>query len=304
MRLGLFFSKEEKDVAESLIDGLRDLKQCQVHAYQIEPGWAESDGQELQFHFSRTDLFVLVLGERRDPFSLGSWSYLLLGFVMGLDAGMGFFAHKPLTPGSLYKHVPVHYNLKDLRSFVQDEFQIWQQDHRVQQARERLIDQGIGLNEENLARRVELGDSGTVEDFLTIGFSPDSLDPQGTPILVLAARNGHDALVLVLIKRGANPNLPSQDRGNTALMESAMRGALGLGLALYAGGADLDIQSKSGQTALMLAIADGHQDFALHLISHGASLEPVDQLGMTARKYAALFGHQRVLDTIEAVTST
>lgn len=300
MRLGVFFSKENKELAEETIQGLTQLEHCQVQGFQLETGWENSDGQEMQFHFSHVDMFILVTGELEDPFALGPWSHLVLGFALGKDAGLCFFASRPIRPLNLYKHIPILYSRLDLNRFLTEEHRIWQQEHRIQQARESLIDLGIGLNEENLARRVVLGDLETVDKFLTIGFSPDAADPSGSSLLVLAIRNGHEALAAGLVYRGADVNIASEDRGNTPLMEAAIRGSFELAAALCAAGADLNMQSKAGQTALMLAIGEGHIDLARHLVSLNADLEKVDQLGMTARKYAALFGHKGLVEAIDS----
>jgi ankyrin repeat protein len=139
-----------------------------------------------------------------------------------------------------------------------------------------------------------------VGNFLRIGYSPDTANAQGVPIVCVATRNGHKKIVELLLERGADVNVLSQDRGNSPLMEAAVRGDdLSVRRFLEAG-ANPNLVSKSGQTALMLAIGEGHKEIVRVLIEYRADLAIKDSLGMTARKYAEIFRHEEIVAQLEA----
>jgi hypothetical protein len=157
---------------------------------------------------------------------------------------------------------------------------------------------GLGIAEDVFAGCVEEGAVDPTKNFLRIGFSPDSRDVRGVPILSLAIRNRHRELIDLLLEKGANVNAVSHDRGNSPLMEAAVRGDLGSVERLLDAGADTDLQSKNGQTSLMLAVGEGFTSVARLLLEHNADTSPVDQLGMTAGKYAELFKHTEMAELI------
>ncbi|HUX13188.1 MAG TPA: ankyrin repeat domain-containing protein [Spirochaetia bacterium] len=176
--------------------------------------------------------------------------------------------------------------------------QVWGKTQMIEQAREELQTRGLGIAEVVFAACVAEGDASATEDFMRMGFSPDSRDNRGVPVLSLAIRGRHRDLVENLLRRGADVNAVSQDRGNTPLMEAAVCGDSETVTHLLDSTADPNLQSKNGQTALMLAVGEGFTDVAKTLLERGAATEPVDQLGMTAGKYARLFGRTEIADLI------
>lgn len=91
-----------------------------------------------------------------------------------------------------------------------------------------------------------------------------------TPLL-WAARKGDLSLVLLLLEKGADPNLRIP-KGNTAIMWAAWHGNLEMLKALLAKGADLKL-SKEGQTALSYAAGQGRLEILKYLQQKGQSLE-------------------------------
>jgi hypothetical protein len=301
MRIGIFFPEQFREEGESLINELRTALSVKPHGYLMRSDWHSTDGGELEHKLSQFDLLV-ILGSGGQTFSSSeSWIVFVLGYLMGRQLPGCFFESTPRSLGGISTKVPYFSTISELTEFIHLERNLWIHDQRISQARQRLMDKGLGLTEENLAREVSKGHKESVEDFLTIGFSVDSLDPQGTPILVLSTRAGFDEIVTILLEHGANVNLPSTDRGNTALMEAAIRGNTELLKTLLNRGAEIDTQSKNGQTALMMAIGEGQLLAALSLIYSKADLALSDQLGMTARKYAALFSHTQVVEAIDRI---
>ncbi|NCN05316.1 MAG: ankyrin repeat domain-containing protein [Spirochaetales bacterium] len=301
MRIGIFFPEQSKEEGESLISELRTALSVKPHGYLMRPDWHSTDGGELEHNLSHFDLLVVLSSGGLKFSESESWIVFVLGYLMGRDLPGCFFETIPQTSGGIGTKIPHFSTLSELREFIQFERNLWIHDQRISQARQRLMDRGLGLTEENLAREVSKGHKEAVEDFLTIGFSVDSVDPQGTPILVLSTRAGFDEIVKILLEYGANVNLPSTDRGNTVLMEAALRGNTELIKIFLSRGAEINTQSKNGQTALMMAIGEGQLLSALSLIYSKADLTLTDQLGMTARKYAALFSHTQVVEAIDRI---
>ncbi|KAH6986532.1 ankyrin repeat-containing domain protein [Ilyonectria sp. MPI-CAGE-AT-0026] len=78
----------------------------------------------------------------------------------------------------------------------------------------------------------------------------DSRDGQELTPLMVAASRGHEALVSLLLERGADPNL-RDDSDFTPLLHAALDGHAGRG-------ADPDSRDENGQTAISWAAGHGH----------------------------------------------
>lgn len=303
MKVGLFFKKDHRAQAEQLLPQLSSLKMIEAQGFEVTKNWQLLDGNELQFHFNQFDLFVIIThgpleSEELDKAEL-SWLYFITGYCIGREKPLYQFVLHPKKSHGLGSAITQVYEDSSLLGYIQDEYALWLHDQQVTDAKDRIISLGLGLNEESLARQVTLGNISVVQDFLTFGFSPDATDLQGTPLVILALRNGKEKMFSLLVDRGSSLDAASEDRGNTALMEAALKGNGDLVRLLIDKGVNLDTQSKNGQTALMLAVGEAQTMVALQLIYAGADVSITDQLGMTAEKYASLFGHTQIVDAIK-----
>jgi hypothetical protein len=157
------------------------------------------------------------------------------------------------------------------------------------QARKTLLERGFPANVDTLAQCVAEDRVEEVSLFLASGFSPDTKDKKGIPLLNISARNGHLKTLELLLSSGAQVNSIAEDRGSTALFDSAMGRHKELVAALIEAGADTNIQSKEGQTALVVVVGAGDEEIVEMLVKAGADPDIEDSLGVSARKYAALF---------------
>jgi uncharacterized protein len=82
-----------------------------------------------------------------------------------------------------------------------------------------------------------------------------------------AAAGGHERIVDMLLKNGADPNVREQG-GYTPLHAAAQNGDLATIRTLIYGGADLASKSNNGQTPLDLALEAGHEE-ATKLLQEG-----------------------------------
>lgn len=302
MKVGVFFNKDHRVQAEQLLSQLSSLRMIEAHGFEVTRNWQLLDGNELQFHFNQFDLFVIITHgplqyEELEKPEL-SWLYFITGYCIGKEKPFCQFVLHPKKVLGLSSAITQVYEESVLLSYVKDEYAIWIHHQKVTEAKDRIISMGLGLNEDSMAKQVLLGKKSVVEDYLTVGFSPDATDDLGTPLIILALRNGKESMFSLLLENGANLDAKSEDRGNTALMEAALKGNSDLVRLLIDRGVELDTQSKNGQTALMLAVGEAQTMVALQLIYAGADVSMKDQLGMTAEKYASLFGHTQIVDAI------
>jgi len=154
---------------------------------------------------------------------------------------------------------------------------------------------GIPVTAESLANCA--GDSSIreVSLFLAAGFSPDTRNKFGVPLLSIAARRGNHEIVRFLINAGSQLNLQADDRGTSALMDSVMSKKYDILTDLIKAGANVNIKSKDGQTALVVAVGSGDEKFTEALLKAGADPDISDSLGTSARKYALLFHKESII---------
>ena len=167
-------------------------------------------------------------------------------------------------------------------------------------ARQALLDRGIPPTNEVLAQCVAEDKSEEVSLFLAAGFSPNTKDKDGVPLIGISARNGHLKTLELLLRSGAQVNTMAEDRGSTAIFDSAMGRHTNLVKALIEAGADVNIPSKGGQTALVVVVGAGDEDIVELLVKAGADPDIEDSLGVSARKYAALFKKKTMMAFFDA----
>lgn len=113
------------------------------------------------------------------------------------------------------------------------------------------------------------GHEAVVAALLDAGAGPNATNGLGRTALMYASSSGFTAIVKALLARGANPNVvPTDDHGWTALMAAARAGRVETVQALLSGGADPDLKDKDGNTALALAQGQGHSAVVLVLKEH------------------------------------
>jgi hypothetical protein len=244
---------------------------------------------------------ILILGSL-DP----SWLIYALGFSAGCRIPLLVYEGKAGgQPGenaefiSLFKKSAKKLKTKNtLIKYFEDEKAEWIKKEAARDAagaRDTLLQMGIPVTLDSLGKCAEEGKVLELSLFLASGFSPDARDKAGVPLLNLAARGGHRDAVDALLKAGANVNVPSDDRGSSALMDSAMGKHLGMMEDLLRAGADVNIRSKDGQSALILAVGLNDADSVEILLKAGANPDDPDLLGASARKYATLFNRTGIV---------
>jgi len=129
------------------------------------------------------------------------------------------------------------------------------------------------------------------------GVDVDQALPGGKTALMIAAREGDDRLVGILLAAGADPRR-ANDRGGTALMYAAHGGHAAAAERLIEGGADVEARAGNGWTALTLAAAKGEVDVAKVLLRHHALVNQPDLYGWTPLMRAIYAGYYGVADVL------
>lgn len=114
---------------------------------------------------------------------------------------------------------------------------------------------------EDLRKEVAAGDAKAVTKLIDQGASANQKAPGGRTLLMFAAQEGFDEVVVALIKGSAFIN--EQDSvGQTALMYAAEYGHLAVVRVLVLARADLTLKSLGGMTAMELAEKAKHFEVA------------------------------------------
>jgi ankyrin repeat protein len=134
-----------------------------------------------------------------------------------------------------------------------------------------------------------------VKQMLAKGVDPDSVDKNGEPAIVLAARNNPKTLdVLLATKVNVNAR---NGFGDSAIMVAALGGRLDFVKKLRARGAEVN---QTGWTALIYAATGGHDAVVTYLIGEGANINAKSPNGTTALMMAVRENKASTVDLLIA----
>jgi len=139
-------------------------------------------------------------------------------------------------------------------------------------------------------KAAKFDDVGAVKSLIKQGVSPNAVDENGNPMLVLAIKDhSYQVIDLLLSTKGMDVDL-SNKQGETPLMLASINGELPLAKALI-------VKNKAqidhiGWTPLHYACAKGHLDVASLLISNGANVNSLSLGGTTPLMMAVQSGNE------------
>jgi hypothetical protein len=228
------------------------------------------------------------------------WFDFLAGFACGSRLPVIVYGEEAIT-GISEEFAPSFTfitNSQSLYMFLKAENEAFKKQEAAREiirAQETLLRMGIPVTGESLAQCAGEGHVQEVSLFLAAGFSPDTRNKTGVPIINAAARNGNLEVARFLIAAGAQVNLTADDRGTSALLDGVMGNYSELVEELTNAGTDVNIKSKDGQTALIIAVGSGNEKIVEILLKAGADPDISDSLGASARKYATLFHKEPIM---------
>jgi len=149
---------------------------------------------------------------------------------------------------------------------------------------------------ERFVESVAIDRSDDVAALLARGMDPNTVDPNGEPMLVVASRAGFEPTVDALLRAGAKVDAKN-GFGDTAIMVASLGGYLVLVKKLYARGAEIN---PPGWTPLAYAATNGKTDVVRYLLAIGANPNAVSANGTSALMMAVRGGHVETVDLLLA----
>jgi hypothetical protein len=233
------------------------------------------------------------------------WFAFAAGFSLG--SGHTLLYYPGLTewvPAPLLDRFIRIHNTQDLGAYLTKEAEAWEKKEILRQAKQAIFNMNIPFSEESLGNCIQERKSQAVSSFLAAGFSPNTRNKFGVPLLNLAARAGDRDIVELLLKAGASVNRQAEDRSTTALIDSTAGKHWDIMELLLEAGADVNLKSKDGQSALIIAVGLNDEISVELLLKAGANPDDPDSLGASARKYALLFNNPLITALFKTYTDS
>ena len=148
-----------------------------------------------------------------------------------------------------------------------------------------------------LMRAAMRGNEAVVRLLLEKGARTEIKAKFGQTALTIAVMQGHHALVQILLDKGANINTKGSS-GETALMEAIDYGHEAIGQLLVEKKVNTKAQSEDGETALMKAAASGTEALTQLLLEQGVDVQVRNRDGETALMKAAKRGNGAIIQLL------
>lgn len=156
---------------------------------------------------------------------------------------------------------------------------------------------GIPDSAKGFHRAAESGNRAAVSMFVEARANTEIHNDRGWTPLIIAAFNGHNEVVSVLLKYHAKVH--SVDLlGNTALHWAVDAGKTACAKLIIASGAEIDARNNYGMTPLFRATMRRRLEDVLLLIDSGANLDLTTRDGLTASHKAAAEGYIEIVRTL------
>lgn len=148
---------------------------------------------------------------------------------------------------------------------------------------------------EQFFKAVEFNDVKAIDQLLTRGFDPNTLNDKGNPGLYLAIRAESAGVVARLLK---DPNIDVNLKnaiGETPLMMACLKGDLALVQSMVKAGAQIN---QPGWTPLHYATANGQSEVVRYLLKHEADPNALSPNNTTPLMMATLYGFRTTVQAL------
>jgi uncharacterized protein len=183
----------------------------------------------------------------------------------------------------------------------------------------------------DFTKAAKFDDISEVQSLIKAGVSPNTLDPKGNPMLIVAIRDKSFKVTdLLLANKAIDVNLSNQSGENPLMMASiegqlplvetlvlknkadvnkegwaplhyaASTGKLDVAQFLVANGAKVNALSPSETTPLMMSVSSGNDLLIKFLLDKGADLRMRNHQGYSAIDIAELFGKDDIRDGLKS----
>ncbi len=143
----------------------------------------------------------------------------------------------------------------------------------------------------------KLSDIAGVVSSINSGANVNARDDFGwTPVMV-AAENGSETILRILLKNGGNVNVRNKYDW-TPLMYAARNNHYSIVKLLLKNGAETSLVNSEGWTALMWAAAKGYKDILLELLNNGSDYTIKDFRGQTAFSHSRVNAHFEIAEIL------
>ena len=312
MKLLLIYTKKEEDTAVRLKSLLSELDILfdvflpdspeNMNIKQFTAFFDFSGSEEDNQDNVNTPTHVLVAS----PLNF-QWFNFFAGFAFGSKIHILIYGQEAIT--GISEEIAVFFTFlgtdASLQTYLEVENEVYKKQEAAKniiKAQQSLLKIGVPITVNSLAQCVSENRAKEISFFLAAGFSVNSKNNTGVPLLNIAARNGSYDVIRYLITSGADVNLLAEDRGTTALMDSVMAQYLDIANDLINAGTDLNVKDRNGQTALIVAAGASDEKMVELLLKAGADPDITDSLGASAKKYATLFNNKTILALFNNIT--
>jgi ankyrin repeat protein len=179
----------------------------------------------------------------------------------------------------------------------------------------------------DFTKAAKFDDVSEVRSLIKAGVSPNTLDPKGNPMLIVAIRDNSPKVIdLLLSDKSIDPNLTNQSDENPLMIASiegqlplvetlvlqkkanvnktgwgplhyaSSAGKLSVAQFLVTHGANVNALSPSDTTPLMMAVSSGNELLIKFLLDNGADLSARNHEGFSAIDVAELFNRNSIRD--------
>ncbi|MDC7125120.1 MAG: ankyrin repeat domain-containing protein [Spirochaetales bacterium] len=234
--------------------------------------------------------------EEKDSFLLEAFTS---GYIMS-QAGKGIiFSRDKDSLNRVFGSEPVVSSIGRAIGLIRKRKEVLLSNKAMLDARKVISDAQLSFSGKGLFEAVERGMYKETQAFLAAGFSTETENGNGVPILSVAVRNGNLGLCRLLMSYDAALNIIARDRVTSPMMDAVTAVNTEIAELLIDAGADLNYRNKNGQSALIVAIGARMEDIAFMLIEKGADTSLKDSLGMSAYDYAKLFSLAGLKEKLE-----